>query len=121
MRATNEKFTANPGTPSQQKRADVEAIMSARLRVFTVSVTALSAGLTATVNVVLSVGGLEETVTVTGESPLVDTHATKQQTTFTRENMDEVPLTKNYAAMAALIPGVNTSVIGAASNQDVGG
>ena len=82
----------------------------------------LSAGFTATVNVELGVGGLEETLTVTGEAPLVDTRATRQQTTLTRERMDELPMTRNYASMAAaLIPGVTVSVQGASSNQDVGG
>jgi hypothetical protein len=71
----------------------------------------------------MTVGGLEETLTVTGQSPLVDTHTTNQKATFTRETMDDMPVAKNYASMAmALIPGVQAvgNVAGAA-NQDVGG
>src|SRR3954467_1207394 len=40
----------------------------------------LRSGFTATVNADLQVGALEETVTVTGAAPLVDTQNTKQQT-----------------------------------------
>ena len=42
----------------------------------------LPANFTATVNVELSVGALQETVTVTGEAPIVDTQSTRQQTQF---------------------------------------
>src|SRR5262245_60337265 len=42
----------------------------------------LTSGFTATVNVTMTVGGLEETLTVTGETPLVDTHNTKGNMTF---------------------------------------
>ena len=72
----------------------------------------------------MSVGGLEETLTVTGQSPLVDTHATKAAMTFTRETMDQLPLSKNFAAMAVLIPGVVVNASAANSQgatQDVGG
>ena len=84
----------------------------------------LSAGFTATVNVELSVGGVEETLTVTGETPLVDTHATNAKTTFTRETMDAMPVAKNFAAMAVLIPGVQilaSSANSQGATQDVGG
>ena len=39
----------------------------------------LTGSLTATIDVELRVGSLEETVTVTGESPIVDVQSTKQQ------------------------------------------
>jgi len=39
----------------------------------------LSAGFTATINVELRVGDLEETVTVSGQSPVVDTQNVVQQ------------------------------------------
>src|SRR5437762_3748290 len=42
----------------------------------------LPATFTATVNAQMSVGGVEETVTVTGESPIVDVQRTAAGTTF---------------------------------------
>ena len=45
----------------------------------------LTAGFTATVNAELKVGALEETITVTGASPLVDMQNTRQQKVVSRE------------------------------------
>src|SRR2546426_6822391 len=44
----------------------------------------LTAGFTATVNADMKVGALEETVTVTGAAPLVDTTNTRKQTVVSR-------------------------------------
>lgn len=54
---------------------------------------ALPANFTATVNVSMSVGSLEETITVTGEAPLVDIQSTRQQTQFPRETLESLPTT----------------------------
>ena len=83
----------------------------------------LTAGFTATVNADLSVGGVEETVTVSGQSPLVDIHSTKEQTTFTRDKIDAVPVTKTFMTMGVLIPGVTVGSANTqgSANQDVGG
>src|ERR1700687_2848975 len=67
----------------------------------------LSAGFTATVNADLRVGGLEETITVSGQAPLVDTQNVVQQKVITRELLDAVPSSRsNYAA---LTPGASKS------------
>ncbi len=75
----------------------------------------LPANFTATVNADLRVGALEESITVTGSSPLVDVQNTQRSTVVTRELMDAVPTARNYSGMAALIQGVRMS------NTDVGG
>lgn len=80
----------------------------------------LSAGFTATVNAELSVGALEESVTVSGQAPLVDIHSTARQQTFTRETMDELPTTKMFSALAVLIPGVTVANVVGGPTQDVG-
>ena len=49
---------------------------------------ALSAGFTATVDGELRVGSLEETITVSGASPLVDVQNTRQQTSVPRDVID---------------------------------
>lgn len=65
----------------------------------------LPANFTATVNADLSVGGVEETITVTGESPLVDTQSTRQQTQFQRETLESLPGTGRITQLSQVIPG----------------
>ena len=75
----------------------------------------LPANFTATVNAELRVGALEESVTVTGASPVVDVQNTQRTVVLNRELMDAVPTARNYSGLAALMPGVRMS------NTDVGG
>lgn len=75
----------------------------------------LTTGFTATVNAELTVGALEETVTVTGAAPVVDVQNVIQQKQFSRDTLDAVPMGTGTASYAALIPGAVPSV------QDVGG
>src|SRR2546426_12475684 len=51
----------------------------------------LTTAFTATVNAELRVGALAETVTVTGESPVVDIQNVMQQKVFAREVVDQLP------------------------------
>src|SRR5919108_271974 len=51
----------------------------------------LTSGFTATVNADMRVGALEETVTVTGASPLVDVQNVRQQTVVTDELVKTLP------------------------------
>jgi hypothetical protein len=77
---------------------------------------ALTASFTATVNAELRVGALEETVTVTGETPTVDIQNVVQQKVMTRDIINAVPAgTKSAMVLGVLIPGVTTI------SQDVGG
>ena len=66
----------------------------------------LPAGFTATVDAVLSVGALEETVTVSGEAPVVDVQAISQAEVLDREVLDAIPTGRNLQSTAQLIPGV---------------
>jgi len=71
----------------------------------------IPAGFTATVNADLQVGALEETVTVTGASPLVDTQNVRQQTIVTDELISALPSgSKGYMGIARLIPGMSGGV-----------
>jgi hypothetical protein len=66
----------------------------------------LTSGFTATVNADLQLGSLEETVTVTGASPLVDTSNVREQSVLTRELIDTLPIsTKHVNNVATLTPG----------------
>src|SRR5581483_12337258 len=79
----------------------------------------LSAGFTATINTELRVGELEESITVTGQSPLVDTQNVVQQKVITRELLDSVPSSRsNYSA---LTPGASKSTdVGGSNGTDAG-
>lgn len=69
----------------------------------------------ATVNVELEVATLEETVTVSGASPVIDTSSTRVQQTFSLEKMEEIPNARDMWALIAVTPSVTMS------RTDVGG
>lgn len=75
----------------------------------------INAAFTATVDAELEVGAIEESITVTAESPTVDTKSTLQQTVLSQELLEGVPTGRNPWAGAQVIPGV------AVANYDVGG
>ena len=78
----------------------------------------LTTGFVATVNADLGVGQLTETITVTGEAPLVDVQGMTQQQVFTRDTVKTLPMGKNAGIYAALIPGAAPLN---PTQQDVGG
>src|SRR3979490_1330846 len=67
----------------------------------------LTTGFTATVNGELKVGTVEETVTVTGESPVVDVQNVQQQTTITRATLDAIPTSRRPAQLLTIIVGAD--------------
>ncbi|MEQ1729747.1 MAG: carboxypeptidase regulatory-like domain-containing protein [Vicinamibacterales bacterium] len=69
----------------------------------------LTGSFTATVNADLRVGAVEETITVTGESPVVDTQSAAQQRVMSKEVVDASPTGRTHFEVATLIPGVQTS------------
>jgi len=81
---------------------------------------ALTTGFTANVNAELKVGALEETVTVTGESPVVDTQNVEQQQTLSREILDAIPTSRRPAQFITLIVGADGGA-NASTLHDVGG
>ena len=82
----------------------------------------LTSDFTADVNADMKVGTLEETITVTGESPIVDTQAITQRHVMTREVLDVLPTGRNIQAVGIMIPGTTLAVGGGgALSRDVGG
>jgi hypothetical protein len=75
----------------------------------------IAGSFTATINAEMRVGALEETITVTGETPTVDVQSTNRQRVLSQDVMDALPANRTAANMATLIPGVTSSLI------DVGG
>lgn len=75
----------------------------------------LPAAFTATLNAELKVGALEETLTVTGQSPVVDTRSAVSQSVMSRETLDTIPTGRDVWSAGQLIAGMTTS------SPDVGG
>ncbi|HEX8029192.1 MAG TPA: carboxypeptidase regulatory-like domain-containing protein [Vicinamibacterales bacterium] len=75
----------------------------------------VSLGFTATVNVELKVASLQESVTVTGQSPVVDTSATAIGNTFSAQQLSALPTSRDYFSLLAGSPAVQMARI------DVGG
>ena len=75
----------------------------------------LTGTFTASVNAQMRVGGLEETITVTAESPIVDVQGTRVQTTIDNETIAAIPNARQYFSFTALVPGVSIQ------GSDVGG
>jgi Carboxypeptidase regulatory-like domain len=67
----------------------------------------LSGTFIATVNADLKAGGLAETVTVTAETPVVDTTSTRDQQVLTGVTVGEIPTSRQYSAFTHLIPAIN--------------
>jgi hypothetical protein len=81
----------------------------------------LSGSLTATVNAEMRVGGIEETITVTGNTPLVDVQSVQQQRVLDKEIIDTLPTGRTTINLAVLIPGITLSTTFSGEGQDVGG
>jgi hypothetical protein len=64
----------------------------------------LPAEFVATVNADLRVGALEETITVTGESPVVDLQSARRQRTLDSDLIQAIPTARSYAGLVRLIP-----------------
>ena len=69
----------------------------------------LTGSFTATINADLKVGTLAETVTVTGESPIVDVQSARRETTLNSDVIRSLPTVRNYNSMVVLVPGVVTN------------
>ncbi len=75
----------------------------------------ITLGFDARVNVALSVANLQETVTVSGQSPVIDTTATRLQTNFDAQNLASLPNARDMWSLLATTPSVTLNRV------DVGG
>jgi hypothetical protein len=84
---------------------------------------AVSVGTSTTANASLEVSALEETVTVTGESPVVDSRRVGTKTNFTNEQLQNIPSARDPWVMLERTPGITmdrTNVGGSQSGQQSG-
>ena len=79
----------------------------------------LTGAFTSSVDADLRVGALEETITVTGEAPIVDVQSTTRQRVMDQEAISTLPTGRNMFELGVLIPGV--ALTGGLSVQNVGG
>ena len=79
----------------------------------------LTSDFTANVDGRMTVGSIEETITVSGASPLIDVQNVVSQATLSREEIDTLPTSKTYFGLAALTPGMSANISG--GGHDVGG
>ena len=75
----------------------------------------LTIGFTARVDESMKVGAMEESVTVSGQSPVVDVTSTTASVAFTKEVLDTIPRGRDLQNVFAMAPGVTQAV------ADVGG
>jgi hypothetical protein len=75
----------------------------------------LTVGFTARVDESMKVGAMEESVTVSGQSPVVDVTNTSAAVAFTKELLDSVPRGRDLQNVLAMAPGVTQAQV------DVGG
>jgi hypothetical protein len=76
----------------------------------------LPVGFAARVDVTLKVGSLEESVTVTGGSPVIDVTTTTQSVTLNAETLNEIPRGRDLSMVYSMAPGITL-----AGTPDVGG
>ncbi|OLD12506.1 MAG: hypothetical protein AUJ01_16105 [Acidobacteria bacterium 13_1_40CM_3_65_5] len=72
----------------------------------------LTSDFTATINADMKVGAVEETITVSAESPVVDTQSITTRTVMTRDVLDTIPTGRNIQAVGIMIPGTALSIGG---------
>jgi hypothetical protein len=68
----------------------------------------LSGAFTATINAELRIGSVSETITVSGETPIVDVQSVKRQTTLTGEIVNDIPTARGYGGIMVLMPSIIT-------------
>jgi len=77
----------------------------------------LAGSFVATVDVSLQVGAVEETITVTATSPIVDVSSAQRQQVINSDVMASIPANRSFENLAALVPGIQL----ATTAQNVGG
>jgi len=77
----------------------------------------IALGFTATLNVELTLSSVQETVTVTGASPLIDTTSTRVQQNFKLDNLQSIPNGRDMWSLLAITPSVQMARIDVGGNR----
>ena len=70
----------------------------------------LTGSFTATINADLKVGSVAETITVTGETPVVDVQSARREITLNNDVLKAIPTVRSYNAIVNIVPGVMTNL-----------
>ena len=73
------------------------------------------------VDVEMSVGAVEETITVSGESPVVDIQQAENTAVLTQETLEFIPTGRSIYNFAALVPGIKPELGFGLNAQDIAG
>jgi hypothetical protein len=63
-----------------------------------------------TIDTEMRVGGVQETITVTGETPVVDVASTKREITLDNETMRALPSVRSYSYLLNTVPGLQSNI-----------
>jgi len=77
----------------------------------------IAVGSSVTLNLALKVASVEETITVTAETPTIDTKKTGTSTVFTQEELSKVPNSRDPWALLRTVPGVVMDRVNVAGNE----
>jgi hypothetical protein len=70
-----------------------------------------------TISADLRVGGVQETITVTGETPVVDVHtSTRAQKVIDNEVVSVLPASRGYGNILATVPGIQATGLNSGAN-----
>ena len=67
------------------------------------------------INISMRVGTVAETITVTGETPVVDTQSARRQSVLSNDIINTLPATRTYGALLSAIPGLQVQGNGSAA------
>jgi len=77
----------------------------------------ITIGFVARIDVTMTIAALEETITVTGESPVVDVKSVLKSTTFDSSMLDNLPSGRDPWSAAAMAPGVQPGLFNVAGTE----
>jgi Carboxypeptidase regulatory-like domain/TonB-dependent Receptor Plug Domain len=77
----------------------------------------VSVGTNVELPLTLKVASVQETVTVQGGSPIIDTRATGTATNFTQAELDKIPTSRDPWALLRTVPGVMVDRVNIAGNE----
>src|SRR5688572_31645425 len=63
-----------------------------------------------TINIDMPVSGVQEVITVTGETPVVDVASTKREITLDNETMRALPAVRSYSYLLTTVPGLQSNI-----------
>jgi hypothetical protein len=69
-----------------------------------------------TINAEMRVGGVQETITVTGETPLVDVRSTQRQAVLDNEVTNALPASRGYGNLLMAVPAIQINLLNSATD-----